>query len=301
MNDERYNPFGELFDRMFEGAYVVDRERGIRRWNRAAEEITGYGADEVVGRHCFDNILAHVDFGGTALCSGGCPLHQSIADGKPRESEVFLRHKDGHRVPVNVRVHPLADGDGAVYGAVELFRDASARVADIQRIRELEGMAYVDALTGLANRRFLEAQIQRKFDELHRYGWPFAIVFIDIDHFKRVNDVHGHAVGDRTLKVVADTMLKSSRSFDVVGRWGGEEFVCVVFNVSLETLAGIAQRVRVLVARSGLFIEMEEVKVTVSVGATMALADDTPETLMARADALLYRSKESGRDTVTVG
>ena len=299
--DDRFNPFGGLFDLLFEGAYVVDRERAIVHWNKAAEQITGYARDEVVGRHCFDNILVHVDCGGASLCKGGCPLHQSIADGQTRESELFLRHKEGHRVPVQVRVHPLVDAGGIRYGAVEVFRDTSTRVAALDRIRELEGMAYVDALTGLANRRFIDAQLQRKIDEMKRYGWPFGILFMDLDRFKSVNDTHGHAVGDKVLKVVAETLIRSSRSFDVVGRWGGEEFLAVVSNVSAEMLDNIAQRLRVLIARSGVFVQMEEIRVTISIGATMALPDDTPESLVARADALLYTSKESGRNTVTVG
>ena len=145
----------------------------------------------------------------------------TIDDGKAREAEVYLHHKDGHRVPVSVRVSTLTDADGKVTGGVELFTDISSFKALELRIKELEEMALLDNLTRLANRNYMEKEMLVRFEEQKRLGVPFGILFMDIDHFKRFNDTYGHDVGDHVLRFVADTLVKNSRPFDVVGRWGG--------------------------------------------------------------------------------
>lgn len=127
------------------------------------------------------------------------------------------------------------------------------------------------------------------------------MLFIDVDRFKEINDRHGHAVGDRALSVVAKTLRAAARSFDLVGRWGGEEFVAVLVNVDGRRLAAIAGRFHTLVASSRLSIDGGHTTVTVSVGATLADPRDTAEELVGRADGLMYRSKEAGRNRVTSG
>ena len=106
--------YRDLVENMHDGIYFVDRERRITYWNKGAERITGYSAAEVVGKSCADNILVHVDALGRQLCKGSCPLVASMADGAPHEAEVYLHHKQGHRLPVWVRTSPLPAADGTV-------------------------------------------------------------------------------------------------------------------------------------------------------------------------------------------
>jgi len=120
-------PLQHLLDEVNEGIYFTDRQRRITYWNKAAERISGYSRAEVLGQNCSANILIHVDARGRQLCLGGCPLAHALRDGKPRQGDVFLHHRDGHRVPVRVRVFPLLDAAGHVAGAAELFSDISAK------------------------------------------------------------------------------------------------------------------------------------------------------------------------------
>ena len=159
-----------VLDQLYDGVYFVDPDRRIAYWNQSAETITGFSAAEVVGHKCADNILMHVDANGNNLCQGSCPLAQSLADGTPRAAEVYLHHKDGHRVPVHVRITTLRDSTGRVFGAAETFSENSTRLADLERISRLEQLAYLDALTELANRRFAEMTIKTRFFELERYA-----------------------------------------------------------------------------------------------------------------------------------
>lgn len=291
--------YKEILDNLYDGVYFVDRDRRITYWNKGAQRITGYRAEEVVGRRCADNVLTHVDAGGNLLCDGCCPVSDTLKDGKYRSADVFLLHSDGHRIPISVRVAPIRDDKGSIIGAVEIFTDNTQHAAAIERVQEFERLAYIDQLTGVANRRYAEISLSARHEELQRYGWPFGIAFIDIDRFKDINDRHGHQVGDEVLKMVAKTLANSVRAFDVIGRWGGEEFIAILANIDIEELKASANRFRALIEKSRL-PGPPHVKVTVSIGATLARPEETPTELVARADRLMYRSKDLGRNCVTV-
>jgi diguanylate cyclase (GGDEF)-like protein/PAS domain S-box-containing protein len=290
--------YEKVVENLHDGLYFVDRNRVITYWNRAAEQISGFTADEVIGTSCSDNILTHVDSEGNSLCAGMCPLAATITDGKPREDEVYMHHKDGHRIPVSVRVSTLPDRDGNIAGGIELFTDISNRAANELRVKELEKLALLDNLTLLANRNYIEKELQIRFEEKRRYSMPFGILFIDIDHFKRFNDTYGHDVGDDVLKFIANTFVANARPFDLYGRWGGEEFVGIIRNIEGERLGN---RLRLLVEQSYIIHDNEKLHVTISIGATVADDNDTMDSLMKRADTLMYESKVAGKNRLTMG
>ncbi len=290
-----------LLEHLFDGVYFVDRTRRINYWNREAESLTGYLCGEALGRSCCDNFLVHVDKSGVELCNVRCPLIQAMESGEPYEEDIFLLHKDGHRLPVTVRTTPIRDGKEAIVGAMELFRDGSEKLSAMRRIEDLEKLALRCPLTGVANRAYSQHMLENSLDEFRRYGSSFGVAFLDLDHFKSVNDLHGHETGDLVLKAVASTILAALRSFDFVGRWGGEEFLVITPHVDRQALAEIAERLRVLVAGSSVLVEGRRLPVTVSIGAAVARPEDTPEGLIDRADKLMYRSKAGGRNRVTLG
>lgn len=290
----------EILDCLYDGVYVLDLERRITFWNKSAVRLTGYSSDEVMGRPCSDNILTHISDKGERLCEGKCPMVFCMREDCMREAEVYLHHKDGHRVSVAVRAMPLHDANGKVVGAVEVFGDNSPQMAARQRIQELEKLAMLDELTKLPNRRYILEQLDSRLHELRRAGWPFGVVYLDIDHFKECNDQFGHDVGDQVLKMVGRTLAHNSRPFDVVGRWGGEEFLGVVPNVNLKNLMRVTERYRALVAGSKVHHGDERITVTISGGATLATPEDTVDSLIKRADDNLFASKKAGRDLCTV-
>lgn len=300
MDDISPNFYATLLDNLYDGVYFVDRERRITFWNKAAERITGFTRAEVLGKRCADNLLRHVDERGNSLCEGACPLSHTLGDGQPRSASVFLHHKNGHRLPVAVGVNPITDNRQKIIGAVEIFRDNSTTVAALEHLKELEDLAYLDALTRIANRTYLENFIVGKFNELRRLGWSFGVIFVDVDRFKQVNDTFGHQTGDVVLKMVAQTLLKNCRSFDLVGRWGGEEFLCVISKLKdADQIIIIADRLRALVESAWVSLPDCSLHVAISLGVTLARLQDTPETLIHRADGLMYRSKEAGRNRFT--
>lgn len=297
--DQRDTFYKWLLDNLFDPVYFTDRERRITYWNHAAEELTGYSAAEVLGKRCADNILMHVDESGRLLCVGDCPLSRSMADGSPRRAEVYLRHKQGHRIPVEVRVRPVPGGDGGIVGAVEIFTDNSRQKAIREKARELAIWAFLDAASQVANRRFLEQQLAHHFNQHSLWHTPFGTVLVDLDEFKKINDTYGHAAGDVALLTVAKTLSGCLRASDVVGRWGGDEFLIVLPSATNDLLADTAERCRALVARSAVPAEGSQFQLTISVGAAL-VARDSPESLLMRADQNLYSSKRAGRNRVTL-
>jgi diguanylate cyclase (GGDEF)-like protein/PAS domain S-box-containing protein len=292
--------FERIIDNLHDGLYFVDPQRRITFWNEGAERITGYSEDEVLGKKCSDNILNHMDGDGNLLCLGMCPLAATIQDQQGRSAEVFLHHKNGQRIPVLVRTSPLTDQDGEVIGGIEIFTDISNYAANQQRIDELERLALLDDLTQMPNRTYLERELKARFEEHQRYGVPFGVLFLDIDHFKTFNDSYGHDLGDRVLQFTASTMTGSSRPFDIYGRWGGEEFLGLIRNVQSPELELIGERLRKLIQESYLEHEGEEFRVTVSIGATVVSEEDqNPKDVVNRADDLLYQSKSAGRNRLT--
>jgi diguanylate cyclase (GGDEF)-like protein len=230
-----------------------------------------------------------------------CPVAMTIVDGEAREAEIFLHHKDGHRVPVSVRTSTLTDENGNVIGGVELFTDISSLKANELRIKELEEMVLLDNITRLANRNYIEKELFVRFEETKRFGVPFGILFMDIDHFKKFNDTYGHDVGDRVLKFVADTLSRNSRPFDVIGRWGGDEFIGIMRKVSRQQLVYLGNRLRMLVEASYIQTGNDKLHVSISIGATLVCDNDSTDTLIKRADTLLYESKRAGRNRLTIG
>jgi len=295
----QYN-YKSIFESLQDGVYFVDLDRRITYWNKAAERITGYSEAEVVGARCMDNVLIHIDERGTTLCKGLCPLMAAMEDGNARQAEVYLHHKRGHRVPVSVRATPLRDKAGKIIGGVELFSDISSKKALQDKIRELEKLALIDSLTGLSNRKHIEGELIARFHEKVRYGLDFGVLFMDIDHFKEINDKFGHACGDAVLKTISETFKASTRSYDLVGRWGGEEFIGIIRNVDYQLLGKVGERFRMLVEKTRIENSHHPISVTISVGATLAVPEDTPESVIARADEYLYKSKRNGRNRLTI-
>ncbi len=292
--------YQKLLNSMADGVYFVDLDRKVTFWNKAAERISGYAEQEVVGKSCANNILRHVDDNGTELCIHGCPLASTMKDGHVREVEVYMHHKFGHRVPVAVRAAPMRDTTGKIVGAVEIFSNNSKQIDVLKEMEELRKEVFRDKLTGIGNRRFADVTLENYERTLHESGVPFGVIFVDIDHFKKVNDTWGHAVGDNVLCMVAQTLANGLRTLDVACRWGGEEFVIIAPNVTAESLGIMAERLRMLVESSWIDLEGDRLSVTASFGGAISRSGESANDVVGRADKQVYACKEAGRNWVSI-
>lgn len=289
-----------IINNLHDGVYYVDNNRTILFWNKAAEEITGYAADEIVNKQCQDTHLNHIDDRGRPLCSVGCPLFATLIDGKQRIDNVFVRHKNGHRVPILVKIFPLYE-DGTIIGAIEVFAQSSPKVYEGDLVERLSGIAMHDTLTTLPNRRYLESFLEYKLNEFARFGQIFAVLFADIDDFSKFNNQYGHEVGDMVLSNMGTSIKKSVRKTDLVGRWGGEEFVGIYTITKNYEAPIVGEKFRMLVGNTEVVHNEEALSISVSVGVTVVRQGDTIQSIVDRADQLMYESKKNGKNRVTAG
>jgi diguanylate cyclase (GGDEF)-like protein/PAS domain S-box-containing protein len=279
--------FRTIVDNLCEGVLVVDRERKVLYWSPGAERITGYSSADVVGQRSCDGFLAHEDESGETLCTDRCPLARTLADGVPREANVFMHHKDGHRVPVCIRPVALKGKGGEISGALESFVETFTVPEAASPMPFGDQTGHVDSVTGLADRRATERRVGEAMSEMLRFGWPFGIVMLDVDNLEKVSGTYGRQAVDSVLRMVARTLASGSRPFDVVGRWAEHEFLIVIKNVDEPKLRRVVEKFRALVSSRALSIGQEQIHVTVSAGAAVAQPNDTPNSLAARAERLV--------------
>ena len=156
--------------------------------------------------------------------------------------------------------------------------------------------ARTDALTRLPNRRALESEMARRFAEFQRHGTPFSAVLLDVDHFKRFNDQHGHQVGDEVLRGIAGVLQQTMRGMDLAARYGGEEFVVILPSTSLKDARQAGERYRQAIEKATFRSDGKELAVTASVGVAQFMPNEQPTIMLRRADQALYASKEAGRN-----
>lgn len=290
-----------IFPHLYEGVYVVDKNRKIIFWNEGSERITGFKKEEVINRHYFDNILNHVDYNGKKLCFGGCPLHQTIQTGEISESHVFLRHKEGYRIPVSVKAIPIYDKDNEITGAIEVFTDERFQRDIFNENERLKDELMKDPLTQIANRRYFDFQLKHIYEEAKLFNKTFGVLLFDIDHFKHINDTYGHLIGDEILKIVAKTLTSNLGETDVLSRWGGEEFIGIIRVDNIEELKHVSEKYRQLILASS-YTQKDQsiISVKISIGGTMYYEGDSIEDIIHRSDEYLYESKKNGRNQSTI-
>ncbi|MCK4576897.1 sensor domain-containing diguanylate cyclase [candidate division WOR-3 bacterium] len=295
------NNHRDILDNLFEGVYFTDINRRITFWNKGAEKITGYKKSQVLGKYCNGDFLIYLNKQGKTICeTKSCPILKSITEKKLFETEAYILHKEGQRIPVLIRTFPIRDEKEKIIGAAGIFSNNSIRMSVHKKMEELSRLAMFDSITEIGTRKYIEINLFAILDEMRRYGWTFGVLLIDIDHFKKVNDTYGHDIGDKVLKMVAKTLSKNLRSFDIIGRWGGEEFIGIIVNINEDQLYSIAEKLRLLIEKSSLNIGGAKIQVTISTGAALAQLTDTVETLVKRVDKLMYNSKSSGRNRVSM-
>ena len=285
--------YRELLEKLHVGIIFVGSDRRITYVNAGVSRLTGYQENELLGTPCWELFMPLNNDGSSLSDDDHCPILACWESGNDDRRETFFHHRLGHLIPAAVRVSAMTGPN--VAAMVEISSAAASRLEDIHR------SPLQDHLTGLANRFYLESTIETRLAELERYGWQFGVLFIDIDGFKGVNDTYGHAIGDLILISMGTTLLNCMRSCDVVGRWGGDEFLAILPNVGPAELAEVAERYRLFVQETTLPLQEQKLNVTVSVGGAVAVGQDTLETIVARADFHMYGSKSRGKNCVTIG
>ncbi len=284
--------FKGVMDNLVEGVFVIDARKRIVYWNEAATKITGYQRPDMLGGRCGPAILGHTDINGLPLCDGRCPMEQALANGVRTETEVMLFNSSGEPIPVLMEAMPVRNAHGRIVGAAQVFRDHTRFHETTARLQQMKHAAMEDPVTHVGNRRRVQGVLEARLREFERYGMQIGIIFADINDFKRINDTWGHETGDRVLEAVAMVFRQTIRRVDTLGRWGGDEFICVVPHAVVDEIESMADRLRMNVRRLVITLDdKSKFRPSLSVGTAIVRPGDTAETLVARADMAMYEHK----------
>ena len=266
---------------------ITDLNGTIEYVNDAFVSATGYSRKEVIGNHP------------SILKSGKTPeetfrrMWKAIAAGDKWHGEFINRRKDGSEYIEAVSVSPIFNASGNITNYIAVKEDITEKKQIEERIHYL---ANYDALTGLPNRYQLMERLKYTVSDARRNGEPFAVVFLDLDHFKNINDTLGHSIGDALLVELSKRFNTILRDVDTVSRLGGDEFIIVLPDTDAEGAAKVAQKLLNTVDKS-IRVHHNELIVTASIGISLYPVDGTDaETLSKNADAAMYRSKKEGRN-----
>lgn len=304
---EREDWLRTLFQAMHDGLTVRDRDGKIALVNHASQRIMGLTANQLSGIEPSDPRWSAVGPDGEPLAVSELPSVRAVTTGKAQFDYLMgIRHPDGRETWVNVNSVPVLEADGSVSWVVATYADVTEHVnqrniiaAQKRRLEEanerLHALAIQDGLTGLLNHRALHERLNDAFLHARRYERRLSLILLDVDLFKRYNDAHGHLAGDDVLRGVAATLRDEARTGDIVGRYGGEEFLIILPETEYHQAILVAERLRQAVASA----VYEFGPVTASLGvATLNELHDGPGQLLDKADRAMYAAKLAGRNRV---
>lgn len=296
--------FSQVFDILDIGIVILDKDLNVFKWNRWMERHSGVPAERITGKPLFDFFpeLDNPRFLRSCRCVIGLgnlyffsqKLHRYLFPFKP----VSTLDKRFSLMQQSCNMGPIRDENGEITYICITIRDVTDMAIYEQRLIE---MNMKDGLTGVYNRRFLSVRLREEIDRYRRYGQSLSLILFDLDHFKIVNDTYGHLFGDYVLQAVTTLVGNLIRNTDILVRYGGEEFCCVLPETDLDKAVVTAERCRRAVEKNVFHSQGITARITISLGvAQMNEGNKTPEKLIEQADQALYAAKKGGRNRVMI-
>ena len=287
----------KLIDNMHDGVVFVDSQATIVLWNTGVERLTGVSGNAACGRTFLPSLMEMCNSREKRVTNDECPVAHAISTGVQWLGRVSIMGRQGRYVAVDLHAIPVRGNDGTVHGATVLLHDASSETSLEEKCQALHAQVAKDPMTQVANRAEFDRMLNSFVAAHQESNLPCSLIMCDIDHFKHINDTHGHQAGDEAIITFASLLKSMCRSGDLVARYGGEEFAILCADCTNSAAARKADDIRKA---------LSEVKhsclgnnaITASFGVTELQAGDTPETMLRRADRALLQAKDQGRNQV---
>jgi diguanylate cyclase (GGDEF)-like protein/PAS domain S-box-containing protein len=292
--------FRSVLEGLRTAVYVVDRDGKTLFWNDGAERITGHLRQDVVGRVCGDNFLGETDSDNNDLSGARTPMAAVIREGKPMEAQVSLRHKTGHRIPVQLWTFPIRNAQGLIVGAAQSFEETISVSDWDRRHTKLATYGCLDQASGVLNHGMVQAHLRENLGMFAEHPIPFSILCIEIDRLDKIQARDGPGAIAAVLRVVGHTLENSLRPTDFLGRWQENQFLAILTECSGAEIAAASERLRRMVSTSKIGWWGDFVPVTISMGGTSVRPGDTPEGMVQRAEEALRKSSAQGGNRTTV-
>jgi diguanylate cyclase (GGDEF)-like protein/PAS domain S-box-containing protein/putative nucleotidyltransferase with HDIG domain len=287
----------KLIDNMHDGVVFVDSQATILLWNTGVERLTGVSSNAATGRTFLPTLMDMYNTREQRITNEECPVAHAISTGVQWLGRVSVMGRQGRHVAVDLHAIPVRGNNGAIHGATILLHDASSETSLEEKCQALHAQVAKDPMTQVANRAEFDRMLNNFVAAHQESSLPCSLIMCDIDHFKSINDTHGHQAGDEAIITFASLLKSMCRSGDLVARYGGEEFAILCADCSNAAAARKADEIRKA---------LSEVKhsclgnnsITASFGVTELQMGDTPETMLRRADRALLQAKDQGRNQV---
>lgn len=277
------------FNHLFDAVMMTDPSGIITDWNNAAETLFGYSSEEAIGQPVSVLYLSEES---ERIMTEIC---ETVDEGEQWNSNLAMKNKAGHICLTESIFAPLYDDDQQLLGTIGTCRNISDVGDDPDQFNHL---AHYDQLTELPNRYLLLDRVTHLIEQAERYKTEFAMLYLDLDNFKDINDSHSHSFGDRILQTIAEKLSTSIRNSDTLARFGGDEFVILLENTADQNDISMITNVLSDVLRQPINIDNEKIRVTGSIGIAIYPVDgNTTDDLLVAADMAMYQAKEMGKDT----
>lgn len=287
-----------IFESIRDPFIILDRNYTIVKANQAYAEMKQIILEDLLDEKCYAATRNRSE-----ICED-CVVTTTFRSGNPAAKEKKIVLQSGSEEWVEIYTYPIIDSEGVVTHVVEYVRNITDRKKSEQRkdhfIKELETLSSVDSLTGLLNRRMLFDRMKYELDRVRRYKTDLSLMFCDLDRFKEINDTYGHKAGDEVLRGIANILKGTLRISDIIGRYGGDEFLIVLPQTKLQGAHELGERIRIA-AQDMKFVMPDgyAVSTSMSIGVTYCDGSDTDmDSLINRIDTALYVSKRSGKNQV---
>lgn len=288
--------YKELVSHLHDAVVFTNSVGTIGQWNRMMEQLTSISANSIVGQTWSNDCIRLREQDKTRQEKSSL-VEECLNSGQVVTRPMLIERPGREPIPVHVQAMPITGPEPGFYGTALIFRDLSDQTNLEEKLESLHQQTTTDVLTGVSNRSHFNTVIEDLTAKATKGGPTFSLIICDIDHFKRVNDVHGHPAGDEALISFATVLSVNSRDDDLVARYGGEEFLLLAANCDNATAAGRAESIRQAVENTSI-ASLGGDAVTASFGVTEFQAGDTHETILSRADRALLKAKDNGRNRV---
>jgi diguanylate cyclase (GGDEF)-like protein/PAS domain S-box-containing protein len=290
---------GTIFNSIHDPFSIMDRDYTIMNVNDSYAHLKGRTASDLLGKTCYEAL-----HGRTGVCEE-CVVEKTFRSSDPCAKEKLVTTPDGAEMWMEIYTYPVFDENMRVSHVIEYARNITDRkMAEEEKkhlIKKLNHLSTTDSLTGLLNRRALNDILDHEIDRASRYSSDLSVILCDIDRFKLINDTYGHRAGDLALQAISEALKSTLRKADVIGRYGGDEFMMILPETSLKGARSLAEKIRVAVENAELELpERKLIGLSMSIGVASCCATvENIDTIVARADAALYTSKQAGRNRVS--
>src|SRR6476660_7156570 len=287
----------KLIDNMHDGVVLVDSQSTILLWNTGVGRLTGVSGAAACGRTLLPALMDMCNGREQRIANEDCPVAHALATGVQWLGRVSVMGRQGRHVAVDVHASPVRSNDGAIHGATVLLHDVSSETSLEEKCQALHAQVAKDPMTQVANRAEFDRMLNNFVAAHQESNLPCSLIMSDLDHFKAINDTHGHQAGDTAIITFASLLKSMCRSGDLVARYGGEEFAILCADCTNASAARKAEGIRQALAAVK-HARLENASFTASCGVTQLHTGHTPETMLRRADRALLQAKDQGRNQV---